>query len=505
MTGGELHRWIDEAEVFLVERDLDVYEFGDVVARIAPGPIVTADNRTAVALRIVRISNQHMVERFTAVAQFVIWDSRRGDWVAKTCPPSIAQAYLERAGLRHLRPLLGLASSPIFRRDGSILDTPGYDQASCVHFDPRGTVFPKVADAPTREDAVTALNFVVSLYDEVPFVDDASLSVALSANLCAVSRFAIRGMPLHGFNATAAGSGKSMACDIASIIATGSEAPALSIGSDPEELKKSLGAELSSGASVVNLDNCEFPVGGELINQVLTQERVKVRILGMSRMAEIPRGALIMANGNGLSIVGDLVRRSILATIDAKQEQPWLRTFKTENPVLRAKRERGHLVHALLTILRAHHVAGYPRHGKPPLGSFTDWDALIRGALIWCGRADPCDTMEHMRVADPRRSSLASVLYRWRAALGSEELTTGDVIRRAVDRVPGSPNEFMFPEFRESLLDVAGDGGAINSRRLGKWLSKNRGTVADTLRIEEGRFRDGYQYWRVVELGKSVD
>ena len=38
------------------------------------------------------------------------------------------------------------------------------------------------------------------------------------------------------------------------------------------------------------------------------------------------------------------------------------------------------IVAAILTILRAYHVAGRPKHTHPPMGSFEGWDALIRGA-----------------------------------------------------------------------------------------------------------------------------
>ncbi|HWB49978.1 MAG TPA: hypothetical protein VG651_12780 [Stellaceae bacterium] len=496
MTGGELGRWIDEAEDYLLAHDPGVYGYGDMVARIAPGPITTAEGKENAALRIVQINTQHMIERFCNVCQFCTWDARRGDWVAKTCPPSIAQGYIERVGMRRLRPLLGITSSQIFRRDSTILTQPGYDEASCLFYDPCGMAFSAIPERLSQDEAKAALDSVAELYAEIPFVDQASLSVVLSANFCAVARYAVRGLPMHAFTATAAGSGKSMCCDIPAVLATGSPAPAISIGTDPEELKKSLGAELSAGAAVVSLDNCESPIGGELVNQILTQERVKVRVLGMSRMTEIPRGALLLANGNGLEIVGDLVRRCIVATIDPQSETPWLRTFETENPVQRVRRERGKYVSALLTVLRAYTQAGCP--DRPiPLGSFEEWSALIRGAIIWCGYADPCTTMEHLRVADHKRANLSAVLHRWHASLGSDELTVGDVIGRATDRSQG---QFMFSEFREALLDVAGDGGVINSRRLGRWLRRNQGTMADGLRIEEGKFQRGSQYWRVMKL-----
>jgi hypothetical protein len=57
----------------------------------------------------------------------------------------------------------------------------------------------------------------------------------------------------------------------------------------------------------------------------------------------------------------------------------------------------------------------------------------------------------------------------------------------------------MFRELREALLSVAGEGGAINSARLGRWISKCKGRIVDGLKIECGTLSDGYQQWRVVK------
>lgn len=512
MFAGMIDQWIDEAEAYLVEYDDGIFSYGDLVCRIAPGPITSAHNQT-VALRVVAIRPQHLIERFAKVCQFTTYDGRRDEWIAVVCPPSIAKGYLERVGLWRLRQLLGIISAPTLRRDGSILDTEGYDARSKLFADWRGNNFPPIPENPSKADAIEALRLIEDLYSEISFRDRPSRSVALSMPLCAVARHALRRVPLVGVNATSAGSGKSMLADVAAMIATGSEAPAISIGTDPEELKKTLGAELSQGAAIVSLDNCEGPVGGDLINSILTQDKVKVRILGKSEMVEIPRGALLFANGNGLTILGDLVRRTIVATLDPKMERPWTRTFTKAHPVERVRADRGSYVTAALTVLRAYQLAGCPDCPSPPLGSFEEWSHLIRGCLMWCGYADPCETMEHIRVADPKRQALAAVLHRWIGCLGGEELTTGDVIARATEREPASdeekgrlnynapPRPFMFPELREALLAVAGDGGSINSHRLGRWLARNEGTIADGLRIEKGKLKDGRQPWKVVKVG----
>jgi putative DNA primase/helicase len=512
MSDGAINRWIDEAEQHLIARDKEIWSFGDFVVRIAPSPITISENRESVALRVVTIRNQHMVERFSACCKFLTYDARSESWVPKVCPPSVAQAYLERVGTWHLPPLTSIIAAPIMRRDGAILDQPGYDKQTGLFYDPRGADFPPVPERPTKEDAIAALAFIASLYSEVAFEGRVegepdltpSLSVELSKILTALMRPVLRAAPMHAADAFAAGSGKSMLTDTAAMIATGTEAAAVSGGGGPDELYKTLAAELIAGSPIINFDNLERPVGGELINSILTQSKVRVRVLGTKDMAEIPNRALICANGNGIEIMGDLGRRTIKSTIDAGVERPWRRKFTTEFPVERARRDRGRYAIAALTALRAFVLAGSPPHQRDPLGSFPEWDALIRGLLIWCGYADPCDTMEQIQVTSSDHQRLSAVLHRWHTDLGEDYLTTGGLIKKATEYKDrqgidlGRP-EFIFPELREALLAVAGAGGAINSARLGRWISKHNGRIVDGRKIERGTLSDGYQQWRVVK------
>src|SRR5215212_7803635 len=65
--------------------------------------------------------------------------------------------------------------------------------------------------------------------------------------------------------------------------------------------------------------------------------------------------------------------------------------------------------------------------------------------------------------------------------------TTSEVIRVACEKISfGSfekVGEFKHPEFLDLLLRIAGDRGAVSSRRLGKWLSRISGRVVDGSRL----------------------
>jgi hypothetical protein len=363
--------------------------------------------------------------------------------------------------------------------------------------------FPAVPSAPGKDGAVAALGLLRSLVASFPFVGEADRAVAVSALLTACIRRSLPTAPLHGFTAPTAGSGKSMLVDIASVIATGREAGVIAQGKTEEELEKRLGSLLLAGDQVIAIDNCEAPLGGEFLCSMLTQQVVRPRILGRSEAPELPASAFVTATGNNLILLGDMTRRALLCRLDPKTERPELRRFAT-NPLRMAKADRGRYVAAALTILRSFHAAGRPRQADP-LGSFEEWSSWIRNALLWLDQADPVETMKEAREADPRLEELHAVLTNWAAILGDEKVTVRDVIDRAtLQRSSGSfgaigphRTEYAHADFREALLAVAGQGGAINGKSLGKWLAANQGRIVDGLCIERGRLRSGILRWRL--------
>ena len=508
VVGGDLVEVINQAERYFVTADGTLFQRGDFIVRPAPMIIEIADGRQVTGLRLVTVRHHHLIERFTAVVDFVRFDARSKEWVSINCPTQVAQAYLERIGQWRLPHLTGLTTCPTLRPDGSILDSPGYDHLTGIYFDPRGVAFPPIPQRPTREDGMAALADLKLLIHEFPFVPDnasspdqgsGSRSVVLSLFLTAIVRKSLRAAPLHAFSASDAGSGKTKLVNLASIIATGHEAPAMNPGANEEEFEKRLACHLLAGDAVINVDNCERPISSEKLCSVLTERSTSIRILGNNEHSpKVVNTALITINGNNLAVVGDLTRRAIRCDLNPGVERPELREFSTEDPVVTAKRERPRLVAAALAVLRAHHVNGRPS-ATVPLGSFEDWSTWIRDALIWLGEPDPCATMEKIRIEDPRRRALASVLRHWHAVIGTDEVTVQQLIGRATDFLPVNGQdvqrrEFAFPEFREALIEVAGQAGVISGKRAGNWLRVVKGKIVDGRRIEPG-LREGH--WRL--------
>jgi hypothetical protein len=294
-----------------------------------------------------------------------------------------------------------------------------------------------------------------------------------------------------------------MAVDICSEIADGRRAAVMSLGRTDEEAEKRLGSALIAGDSIISIDNIDRPFGGELFCQALTQTMLKIRMLGFSKIVEVPSNSLILGNGNNLTLEGDMTRRAIMCTMDPGVERPELRVFSS-NPLDVVRLARDKYVIAVLTILRAFHLAGRPAQTSP-LGSFTAWSSWIRDALIWLGEADPCDTMEKVRQNDPKLGAVIAVISQWAEVVGYDvRVTTKELIDHAVDKLNGGistpywKQDFAHPELREALLIVAGDGGSINSRRLGIWLGANENRLVQGCKIVRDGERGGVGVWKLT-------
>lgn len=503
-VGGNLPQAVDQAEQALIAANLGYFQMGGRIVRTGTIPSLQVGCKAEAQWRIIEVGDAELIEAFTTVA---LWKKpgRNGD-VTINCPPLVAETYQARRGKWALPSLAAVIDVPTIRPDGSILDLPGYDERTGLLLRPVGTQVPSVSTTPTKADALLALDALKAPLRGFPFVSDADQSVAISALLTAVSRTALASAPLHGISAPTAGSGKSTIIDLASILRCGRRASTIAQGKTSEETEKRLGSMLLEGEGFVAIDNCESPLGGDFLCQALTQSTLKVRPLGKSTVVDVPAIAMMTATGNNLTFVGDMSRRALLCQLDPGVERPELRSFSFD-PVKLVLTQRGDLVAAALTILRAYYVAGRPDQ-VPPLGSFADWSNTVRSALIWLGCADPCDTMEKVRKADPQMALIKQVMAQWKRAVGTTRLTTGDLQARAEEMVEqavgSSTKKHKNPELRDALLAVAGEAGRINGRKLGIWLSKQNGRVVNGLRFVNCGTRGGQSLWSLEILAAQV-
>lgn len=385
------------------------------------------------------------------------------------------------------------------RPDGSILSAPGYDAATRLYADFKPGVFPPVEDSPGELAACDALGTLKDAIAEFPFAEEVDCSVALAALLTAVMRQSVQAAPLFAFSAPTPGTGKSTLCDLVSIIATGKSAPAMDYpAGDEVEFKKMVFAALLEGSPVVLIDNVTSVVNSATLNIVLTQEVLKGRILGLSKNAEVSTSALWLIDGNNLRLEGDVTRRTLFCNMDAGVERPAERRFRRDIYPW-AKEHRPELVHAALTVLRAFHSAGRPGlDDMPAMQGFMPWSNMVRGALRWLGMTDPLKSQRLIETRDPEREALGAVLAAWWAHFGNKPVTVADLLKRSGDE-HGTVSDTQAALY-QAFSNVIYSGTGVNSRSVGKFLSKYQGRVVDGLRIVGTGMWKRSQVWKAEQV-----
>jgi hypothetical protein len=515
---GEIERAVDETEAALIASNRGLYKRGGLIVGVSFDKMPTCDGGIIETEIIEERGDYALLEDVDAVGKFLTYNAKEKK--LKACPPPLRLIHTLKQRRMKLRlpTLVGLINCPSIKANGDLMEEPGYDPKTGILFDPLGVVFPKAPQSPTKEMAEAELKKLGRLIGTFKFVAPKDRAVALSLILTVIARAGLPSTPLHGFDAPVAGSGKSKLVDIASILATGHEAGVTAQGEDREEAEKRLSALLMRGDPLISIDNCELPLEGVLLNQALTQTKVELRILGKSKIVTARCASQISANGNNLVVKGDLTRRSIIGRLNPHVARPELLQFNYD-PIEDAKQNRGELVVAALTILRAYHVAGRPDKPAPPQG-FEKWSDTVRGALVWLGVGDPTETTDRIRKTDPILRDLRIMMHAWRTAFAATPTTVNWAIAAANEtvthKIPGAVDkfktEFTRPDLRDALMGVAGRAGRLNNQALGFWLTKHSDRIVDLseaqqstelFAFEAAGERQGVVLWRLIERSQE--
>jgi putative DNA primase/helicase len=323
----------------------------------------------------------------------------RKGWTACEPPERVAKLILGRRGFWRFPKIRGLVCVPTLRPDGTLLSRPGFDAETGLYlFDP--PEMPPLPDHPTKDDAATGLALFNELLDEFPFRDNQSHSVAMSGLLTPVVRGMFDVVPMHAFSSPQAGTGKSYLADLASVLISGQRCAVSTVSRLEEENEKRLGGTLLQGYPVLSIDNVDIPLNSAFLCQVIERSWLEIRILGTSNKPRVAPSLVLFCTGNNLVLVGDLVRRTVTALLDAECERPWTRRFK-RNPLDMLLAARGHYIAAALNIVRAYLAAGKPAQKLEPFASFETWSNTVRAALVWLDQADPVETVAAQFEQDP--------------------------------------------------------------------------------------------------------
>jgi hypothetical protein len=403
-------------------------------------------------------------------------------------------------------PLKGIIEVPALGSDGTIIDTPGYDERSGLIYNPSQNLkIPKIKSKPTKADARKSMKYIkAELIDDFPFIDKASKANALGLLITPTVRELIDGLiPLFAVSAKSVSSGKSYFCSLNSVVTSGRPGTMLTLPKREEEIRKLLLSSLIAGVRLIVFDNVDQKVTSPALSSVLTSQVYADRILGRSEMVEASVSAIFMVNGNNIAIAGDLPRRTVWIGIDSQTSKPWQRNkFKHRELILWALNNRGEIVAALLTIARAWVLARQPLFNGVNMPSFNNWAGVVGGILEFCGIDGFLSNYAEMYdLCDEDDAQWEYFLREWYKIIGPEYKPISDIFELIK---PEQDVRNIFNELIPEKLKVEMDGtfSSDAKRKLGKAFKAIEGRRFGSseyriVRSKEKDLHSGAHKWRV--------
>jgi hypothetical protein len=435
------------------------------------------------------IDEDRLRNHLTQAANFRRPDPRKvGAWIQTSPPADTVSAILALPPVGWGFPALkAVIEAPALRRDGTILDTPGYDPATKLYYAPSSGLSVHVPESPTAEDLRLAVAWIDELIGEFPFVDRASRANKIAGMLTPVCRPAIDGStPLQLLDATAPASGKTLLSEVDSIVTTGRPGSLFSAPKEKAEWDKQLTTVLWRGSPVVVMDNVSGRLESEDLCRALTGQTYAARIMKTQEQIDLPVYCSWVATGNNIQVDSDMARRCYRVRLAAKCTNPAQRSnFKHPELKTWAFENRSQILGALLTMARAWFVAGKPAPKIQPVGSFESWSFVIGGILQHAKIEGFLEnTEEFLAQANPEARQWENFLLTLHDVFYELPFLVSDVEKKLLEKTYNSDTHTTEPtrnaaRLRDSLPDWVSeviDKPGHLKQRLGRAFSQRRGT-----------------------------
>ncbi len=454
------------------------------------------------SLRMMKLPAALVRERITEACQLVVERSdRKGNpiLVATSPPKHIVEAvWLRGCYGGKIRPLSGIIQAPTIRQDGSILQTEGYDHATGLLYRPLVS-FPSIPNEPTKDDAKRAANKLLDVIQDFPIASVADKAAWLSMALSMIGRPCVAGcVPLFALTGNIRGSGKSLLCDVASLIAYGKRAARRPFALEENELRKTITTAAIEATPSILFDNLACQLRGASLDAALTSTTWQDRLLGESKSTgELPLRTIWIATGNNLTFGSDIARRVIPIRLESDLENPEERSdFAHPDLLAHVTEYRAELATAALTILRAYFIEGCPKQSGDNFGSFESWTAIVRGSLVWAGVGDPLETRDTAKGNDESAELLRLLIYGLLEADPDKAGLTTKQIERLVGHKPDETP--ICPTLMEATSQICGD--KFHAKRFTGKLRSFQGRTLEGMQIQSDNAGKGVKRWQVREV-----
>jgi hypothetical protein len=406
------------------------------------------------------LNTDSLKKRIMQTTRVQTYNARIDQWCDAAPSPELVSMVMNAHGRSRI--LTGIVEAPCITGHGRIIGEAGYDLETGLFavFDP--DAFPAVPDRPSLDDARAAYGVLVNeALDGWEFGTPLDEAVAVSALLSCLCRRGLDAGPAYLSTSQKQSSGKSSLWDLVSRLAFGRPVPVTPWPGDGPEMTKSLLAILSEGHSSVLFDNLDDDsrVVSSSLSTAVTGGQFRSRILGTNVNASLPTNCMFFITGNRLRLTKDMATRVVPCVLAPNTARPDLRLFRRNDLGGWCRVNRGRMVAAALTIMRAY-LATVERDAGAAVqccGRFHEWDHLVRAPLAWLlGEAG-----DVARKFDANHDDLAD-----------QEGTLHDQIAEAIHEALGGAEftaESLWAVYDEAADHVAEDGAGRLKPLLDAW------------------------------------
>jgi hypothetical protein len=413
-----------------------------------------------------------------------------------TPPTAMLAAALAPKEWPKLRPLAGIVGAPVLRRDGTLLQEPGYDATTGLYLANK-VPLDHVPPAPTAEQVRGARSFILDYFlGDFIWAGKADKANYIAFQVTPVLQRYLRTLVPFGLvTSTMPGSGKTiLTCGLGMLYGQ----RVLTWTHSDEELRKAITSVLADPAGTIIFDNLAegSVIDSPVLARLITDRTWADRLLGKNSTAAFDNDRVWTATGNNLRLGGDMRTRSVLIGLDPDMPNPENRTgFKIPNLdqwILNPANQRTVLWNLLIL------VVDWTRNGAPrqhgiTMRQFTPWAEALGGFLEHHGITGFLGNVETVKDIDEEESAWTAFFAQWRSIFGEKWCPTNEV-RLSADFQPDGTD-------RWNGLFLADPRGRVpNSIALGKILNGQIGRWrgAYVLRTERDRHTKN-RLWRVEE------
>jgi len=435
----ELHQMVDEAIDALADdfEEVGVYEKNGTLVQ----PVLDGQSGWITS----PITEAGLQDKLSKVARFVKpgRTPATGTHVLPTTP--CVRATIVRPDYPRIPAIEGISKLPVLRADGTLRSEPGYDEASktlltkeaaSISIRPPGSDF----------DPVENGRQLMRPYDEYVFPDLESKG-ALMALIHTIVGRAMLGASVPGWviNGSSPEVGKTMAAQIAYLIAIGQLPDIFVEEHDNTELSKALLTTAIYSLPVMIVDNLRGMLDAPPLEAAITSGRIAGRLLGHNKLYRGPFTAIPVLTGVGVTTSDELASRLLQVFIGSGDTAfPGKRPFKIKDLLGLAKKEQPALYACAVRALM-HAKATYK--GQELEGDRFSGFEIVRWAVMQAGYPDPVKSRGKLIKDNEDLQLLDRVLAGLEESYPNggtlkEMLSKPDTaFARALDEIPRKPGE----------------------------------------------------------------